>query len=230
MDAKPKAPGNRWRKRPSDDKSEGPKPDLRNQKKPRLDDSKSPAGKFNKSDKNGKSPNDKTKAPKADGTGTTPKKKAPKKRRPKKAKKVDRTRDFPGDLEEYLEQWTDRETEGSAWKFNKILQAWALDHCFNKKKVSNDLFKQLLPYLLSVQGGALDRLANRAAIILSTDKTDIIDDDAEVAPDAAAAAEEEEESETASDEEEDEKKPKKKEIITKSMAHRAKKIQKGLTV
>jgi hypothetical protein len=37
------------------------------------------------------------------------------------------------------------------WKFNKILQTWALDNCFDKKKIDVTLFKVLMPYLLSIK-------------------------------------------------------------------------------
>ena len=229
MDTKSDQSKKRWRSKPSDP-SEGPKPDLRNQKRPKVDSSATSTDGSKKphSKSNSSKPQSKSNTPSKGGKdGTTPKKKVHKKRKPKKAKKVDKTRDFPGDLEEYLEQWVDRETEGSTWKFNKILQAWALDNCFNKKKVSSDLFKQLLPYLLSVQGGALDRLAERAAIILSVDKSDIVDDDQEVAPVEGEEAAESAENVVSDDDEEGA--PKKKEIVTKSMAHRAKKITKGLS-
>ncbi len=228
MDTKSDQSKKRWRSKRSDP-NEGPKPDLRNQKRPKVDSAatSSDGSKKDHSKSNSSKPQSKSGTPSKGGKdGATPKKKVHKKRKPKKAKKVDKTRDFSGDLEDYLEQWVDRETEGSTWKFNKILQAWALDNCFNKKKVSSDLFKQLLPYLLSVQGGALDRLAERAAIILSVDKSDIVDDDQEVAP---VEGEVVESAENVVSDDDEEGAPKKKEIITKSMAHRAKKITKGLT-
>jgi hypothetical protein len=46
-----------------------------------------------------------------------------------------KNRDFSADLEEYLELWEGREGEGSEWRFNKVLQAWALDNYFRKKKI-----------------------------------------------------------------------------------------------
>jgi hypothetical protein len=39
-----------------------------------------------------------------------------------------------------------------SWKFNKVLQAWALSNAFDENKIDADLFKQLCPYLESVQG------------------------------------------------------------------------------
>jgi WKF domain len=69
-------------------------------------------------------------------------------------------RDFSTDLLEYLSGWKNRES--SPWKFNKTLQIWALEHCFDESKIDATLFKELLPYLASIQGGALDRLKTRA--------------------------------------------------------------------
>lgn len=161
--------------------------------------------------------------------GKKAKKNTPKKKRKaKKEKKVDRTRDFAGDLDDYLEQWEEKDSEGNAWKFNKILQAWALDNCYNKKKVDAALFKRLIPYLLTVQGGAMDRLSSRAAAILSTDKSDIVDDDQEVAPPVNGGDDIVEEKPEESGSEDEDGAKKKAEIITKSMASRAKKIQKAL--
>ena len=59
-------------------------------------------------------------------------------------------RDFSGDLQEYLAGWEQKATV--SWKFNKVLQAWALSNAFDENKIDADLFKQLCPYLESVQG------------------------------------------------------------------------------
>lgn len=69
-----------------------------------------------------------------------------------------RQRDFSNDLEDYLQRWERREAEGSNWKFNKVLQAWAIANCTRDDKVPVKVFKKLLPYLNSVHGGARDRL------------------------------------------------------------------------
>jgi hypothetical protein len=196
-------------------------------------------GKFKGSDKNAR-PSQKMRrpAPAKTGEGDSKDKKSkkaqPKRKKKKAGKKNDRVRDFSGDLETYLEEWEQREADGAAaWKFNKILQAWALDNCFYKKKVSSGLFKQLIPYLLTVQGGAMDRLVSRAAGLVSTDKADIIDDDESLMPsgaDAAKAAEgDDNDADEAGDEEEDEEgAAKKKEVVYKSMVSRARKLQKAL--
>jgi hypothetical protein len=62
-------------------------------------------------------------------------------------------RDFSGDLQEYLSGWEQKAT--ATWKFNKVLQAWALSHAFDSDKIDDDLFLQLCPYLESVQGEIL---------------------------------------------------------------------------
>ena len=59
-------------------------------------------------------------------------------------------RDFSGDLEEYLNGWEQRSV--NSWKFNKVLQAWALNNAFEKDKIESKLFKLLCPYIESVQG------------------------------------------------------------------------------
>jgi hypothetical protein len=53
------------------------------------------------------------------------------------------------------------------WKFNKILQTWALDNCFDKKKIDVSLFKALMPYLLSIKGKAVERLLLEAEEIIT---------------------------------------------------------------
>lgn len=59
-------------------------------------------------------------------------------------------RDFSGDLEEYLQGWEQKAV--ATWKFNKVLQAWALSNTFDESKIDTDLFDKLCPYLESVQG------------------------------------------------------------------------------
>lgn len=70
-------------------------------------------------------------------------------------------RDFSQDLNIYLSQWSHKDEYGG-WKFNKNLQIWALEYCFDVTKIDNELFKSLLPYLASIQGNALERLLQRA--------------------------------------------------------------------
>lgn len=70
-------------------------------------------------------------------------------------------RDFATDLNEYLEQWEEDKNSNSnekKWKFNKVLQEWALQHCLQKQLVSSELFKRLTPYIATVQGKAKERL------------------------------------------------------------------------
>ena len=69
-------------------------------------------------------------------------------------------------LDSYLEHWaTDRES----WKFNKVLQTFALEHVWDKEKIDKSLFRKLLPYLGSIQGGARDRLLQRAQEVIDGD-------------------------------------------------------------
>ena len=83
-------------------------------------------------------------------------------------------RDFTVDLVEYLSTWSNR--ENGMWKFNKTLQIWALEHCFDETKIDASLFKELLPYLASIQGAALERLKTRSEeFIQSVQHSDDID-------------------------------------------------------
>lgn len=82
--------------------------------------------------------------------------------------KNDRHRDFATDLTEYLSRWRQHQLSGTAstssepiWKFNKVLQEWALQHCLDKQYVSSDLFKNLIPYILTVQGKAKNRFMTK---------------------------------------------------------------------
>jgi WKF domain len=86
--------------------------------------------------------------------------------KPKSEPVVQPRRDFSTDLLGYISSWNYRETSGQ-WKFNKILQTWALDNCFEKQRVDAVLFKALIPYLLSIKGSAVDRLLARAEEIIT---------------------------------------------------------------
>ena len=81
-------------------------------------------------------------------------------------------RDFSTDLLNYLSQWSHKEEVAGAWKFNKILQNWALEQCFDEISINADLFTRLLPYLASIQGSALDRLLKRAETIIENATND----------------------------------------------------------
>jgi len=96
-----------------------------------------------------------------------------------------RHRDFSGDLEAYVTTWAN---DKASWKFNKVLQNFMLDHIFSADRIGKDLFRLLLPYIASIQGGARDRLLARVDKIVDGDDDD---DDAAAASagaDAAAAA------------------------------------------
>lgn len=107
-------------------------------------------------------------------TSTTPKSKSQKKKARaarKKAKKASSpkspSREFSEDLKQYLISWQSR--EDGQWKFNKIIQAWALEHCMVKEKIDSKLFKMLLPYILTVKGAALKRLMESVEAVIESD-------------------------------------------------------------
>jgi hypothetical protein len=72
-------------------------------------------------------------------------------------------RDFLSDLSSYLESWKNHiiNPTSSTWKFNKILQEWALQHCLEEEKIPNKLFRLLLEYILTVKGASKSRLIDR---------------------------------------------------------------------
>jgi hypothetical protein len=65
-------------------------------------------------------------------------------------------RDFQADLKEYLESWKSRDS-GSDWKFNKVLQSWAVMHSLERNIIDKELFKMLCPYLATIMGVQRDR-------------------------------------------------------------------------
>jgi len=70
-------------------------------------------------------------------------------------------RDYSNELRNYLAEWKNRDVYDNdmvTWKFNKLLQSWALENCFDKKRVDSITFKALLPYIMTIQGAALNRL------------------------------------------------------------------------
>ena len=154
-----------------------------------VSSSKSPAKSSSSSNSLTKKPfkGDKTTSSSTNGDSTQSskkKKRMPKHKRKKQGNKEKdpllskvenkRSRNFADDLREYLSQWKEsRDTtsenttvDRSAWKFNKVLQQWALDNCFQKKKIDAVLFKSLLPYILTIKGGSLIRLGEDAQDIL----------------------------------------------------------------
>ena len=87
-----------------------------------------------------------------------------------------KTRNFEGDLETYLQNWEIRNEPGATWKFNKNIQAWAMSNALNKEKIGSKLFKRLLPYLATVQGGAKTRLLESTQSVLVESSSDILAD------------------------------------------------------
>ena len=83
------------------------------------------------------------------------KKKKKKKKQQQEEASGNAGRDFSADLEAYCTQWSQAR---ESWRFNKVLQTWALEHCMDRARISKALFKSLLPYLATIQGGAKERL------------------------------------------------------------------------
>lgn len=75
------------------------------------------------------------------------------------------SRDFQTDLSNYVTLWATNKVE---WKFNKILQNYALEHCLDKDKIGKLVFRPLLPYIGSIQGGARDRLLARMETLIES--------------------------------------------------------------
>ena len=84
------------------------------------------------------------------------------------------SRDFENDLVAYVTMWKDYK---SSWKFNKILQTYALQHCLDKIKIGKNTFRVLLPYLASIQGGARDRLQSQMNKIIEDTEMGVEDAD-----------------------------------------------------
>ena len=96
-------------------------------------------------------------------------------------------RDFSTDLEAYCTQWAQAR---ESWRFNKVLQTWALEHCMDRARISKTLFKTLLPYLASIQGGAKERLLYKVDKIIEDGfKPDEKDDEEGATLHSAEAAE-----------------------------------------
>lgn len=64
-------------------------------------------------------------------------------------------------MDNYIDDWVNSVNDQSAsstWKFNKVLQEWALKNWQFKESVPTSLFKKLLPYFDSIRGSGRDRL------------------------------------------------------------------------
>jgi hypothetical protein len=71
----------------------------------------------------------------------------------------------------YISSWNYREVAGG-WKFNKVLQTWALDNIFDIEKMDIELFDALVPYVVTVKGASVDRLLASAEEIITEDGKD----------------------------------------------------------
>lgn len=101
-----------------------------------------------------------------------------------------KARDFGVDLEVYLNDWSAFQQDSShPWKFNKVLQEWAISNCIEKPKVSAALFKLLLPYLATVQGGARQRMEERMRKLVENDGAEDGQDENEDEKDRSRRAE-----------------------------------------
>ena len=83
-------------------------------------------------------------------------------------------RNYVQEMLDYVEAWERREQE-SGWKFNKVLQNWAIDHVFDRKLIKKDALKPLLRYLKTVQGSARQRIVDRAREIVRTSEAEDAD-------------------------------------------------------
>ena len=71
----------------------------------------------------------------------------------------------------YISSWNYREVAGG-WKFNKVLQTWAIDNIFDVEKIDIVLFDALVPYVISIKGASVDRLLANAEEIITEDVKD----------------------------------------------------------
>ena len=71
----------------------------------------------------------------------------------------------------YISSWNYREVAGG-WKFNKVLQTWALDNIFDIEKIDIALFDALVPYVVTIKGASVDRLLASAEEIITKDVKD----------------------------------------------------------
>ena len=87
----------------------------------------------------------------------------------------------------YLAEWTRRD-EG-VWKFNKTRQTYLLKFWPDRAKIPNDDFKQLLPYLLSLQGPGRQRTLEQArGVAEDAEREDREEGEAQAALEAAGTA------------------------------------------
>ena len=86
----------------------------------------------------------------------------------------------------YLAEWAQRD-EGR-WKFNKTRQTYLLKHWPDRAKIPNDDFKQLLAYLLSLQGPGRQRTVEQArGVAEDAERQDREEGEAQAAREAAGA-------------------------------------------
>lgn len=100
-------------------------------------------------------------------------KSAKKKQEKKEVAEIKRSdRNYSTELLEYIEAWKQRES-GSGWKFNKVLQNWAIDNVFDKALVKKVELKPVLSYMATIQGAARERLLVKAKEIIESNDDEI---------------------------------------------------------
>ena len=89
---------------------------------------------------------------------------------PNKAGSTNRNK-YASKLMAYISSWNYREVAGG-WKFNKVLQTWAIDNIFDIEKVDIVLFDALVPYVITMKGASVDRLFANAEEIITENVKD----------------------------------------------------------
>ena len=72
-------------------------------------------------------------------------------------------------LMEYIKQWSE---DRPNWKYNKRMNLVALTTAFDASRCDKTTFRALLPYLVSVQGGARERLVQQVETIIADEDED----------------------------------------------------------
>ena len=72
----------------------------------------------------------------------------------------------------YISAWNYREVAGG-WKFNKVLQTWAIENIFDAEKIDIALYEALVPYIITIKGASVDRLLAKAEEIITFSAEDV---------------------------------------------------------
>ena len=82
----------------------------------------------------------------------------------KKNKLLQIKKDLSQECEAYLHSWAFRLTED--WKFNKNLQNWLVENCFQIDIFDEKLFLLFSPYIESIRGAVIERLYEKCNSII----------------------------------------------------------------